>query len=205
MANTQKSSPAAKMRKTNTKVGLNVTPRARNGGDGNSFVPADLIIDEGSETEEEDNTAMDNEFLNKMVDEDNRPVETVFGPGTEVWRSKGGTVYADVNEETKRELRDRAIWIEEAKAKATVGPAKAGSKRKVEHVTDSFDGDDDVIKKHRKAKAAKAKRAAKAKAKEKGKAEPKAKSNARRKTAVPKSGKTIEVSLRFTSAPLTPS
>ncbi|KAF2826017.1 hypothetical protein CC86DRAFT_456327 [Ophiobolus disseminans] len=149
MANTRKTSPAAKRRKINTTLGLNVTLRARNGGDDTCFLPAGLpfTTDDGSSTEEEDNTELEDHYLNKMTDDTDQPRETVFGPGVEVWKSHGGTIYADLDDKTKRQLREKEIWTEEAKAKVSVG-----SKRKVSDMARSFGGEGEMKKKEAKGK-----------------------------------------------------
>ncbi len=71
----------------------------------------------GSETDEEDNEDTAQHYLNKMTDDTDRKVETVFGKGVEVWKSFGGTVYADVDDETRKKLRDEELWGKKRKEK----------------------------------------------------------------------------------------
>ncbi|CAN9280368.1 unnamed protein product [Alternaria sp. RS040] len=95
------------------KMSLFDNPRARNGGNSTSFVSTSNtgIMDTtfGSTTDEEDDDT-EQQYLNKMVDDTDRKVETVFGKGVDVWKSFNGTVYADVNDGIKRQRRDEEIW-----------------------------------------------------------------------------------------------
>lgn len=52
----------------------------------------------GSDTEEEDNTELENYYLNKK-EENERRIETVFGDGLRVWKSFGGTWYTCIEGE----------------------------------------------------------------------------------------------------------
>ncbi|KNG52538.1 hypothetical protein DDE82_007155 [Stemphylium lycopersici] len=102
------------------------TFRARNGGAPNSSLNCDntTTMDAtpgGSDTEEEDNSAQEREYLDKMTDDTDRRVETVFGAGVDVWKSFGGTVYADVKESVKKKRRDEYMW---GKKKANKGKAR---------------------------------------------------------------------------------
>ncbi|KAG9200597.1 hypothetical protein G6514_006940 [Epicoccum nigrum] len=54
--------------------------------------------DDGSDTEEEDNTALEEHYLNKN-EEYQRRVETVLGDGLRVWKSMGGTWYTCIEGE----------------------------------------------------------------------------------------------------------
>jgi hypothetical protein len=115
------------------KLSFFATIRARNGGSPDSFLTPSSSSpptnDDGSDTEEEDNTKLEEEYLNKMTDDTDRPKQTVFGEGVEVWTSHGGTVYADVNDKIKRAQREKEIWSAEARSKVSVG-----SKRKFEEI-----------------------------------------------------------------------
>jgi hypothetical protein len=90
------------------------TSRARNGGSSTSFVTTSNtgIMDTtfGSTTDEEDDDDTEQHYLNKMTDDTDRKVETVFGKGVEVWNSFNGTVYADVNDRIKKQQRDEELW-----------------------------------------------------------------------------------------------
>jgi hypothetical protein len=113
----------------------------RNGGSTDSFIPPDALAfaaDAGSDTEEEDNTVLEEEFLNRMTDDTDKKVETVFGKDIEVWKSHGGTVYADINDKVKRKMREQELWGDDQKAKVHIG-----SKRKAEDITLSFKEEDD--------------------------------------------------------------
>jgi hypothetical protein len=115
----------------------------RNGGSTDSFIPPDALAfaaDAGSDTEEEDNTVLEEEFLNRMTDDTDKKVETVFGKDIEVWKSHGGTVYADINDKVKRKMREQELWGDDQKAKVHVG-----SKRKAEDITLSFEEDDECV------------------------------------------------------------
>ncbi|KAG9191259.1 hypothetical protein G6011_09347 [Alternaria panax] len=87
---------------------------ARNGGNSTSFVNTSNtgIVDTtfGSTTDEEDDDETEQHYLNKMTDDTDRKVETVFGKGVEVWKSFNGTVYADVNDRIKKQRRDEEVW-----------------------------------------------------------------------------------------------
>ncbi|KAI4950587.1 hypothetical protein J4E91_004472 [Alternaria rosae] len=78
----------------------------------------------GSETDEEDNEDEAQEYLNKMIDDTNRKVETVFGKGVEVWKSFNGTIYADVNDTVKRKQRDQEVWGKKRKRGVVDGQGK---------------------------------------------------------------------------------
>ena len=52
----------------------------------------------GSDTEEEDNTKLENHYLNKK-EENERRIETVFGDGLRIWKSFGGTWYTCIEGE----------------------------------------------------------------------------------------------------------
>ncbi|KAH7067579.1 hypothetical protein BKA63DRAFT_120697 [Paraphoma chrysanthemicola] len=137
------------------KLSLITTLRVRNGGSTDSFIspnaPA-LGADSGSDTEEEDNSALEEEYLNRMTDDTDRKIETVFGEDIDVWKSMGGTVYADVKDKVKRKMREQELWGNGQKDKV-----KVGDKRKAEKITVSFQddeepGDADVIGKKGKGK-----------------------------------------------------
>jgi hypothetical protein len=102
--------PATKRRK----LSLFDIFRGRNGGSSTSFLATsntnimDMTYD--SETDEEDDEDEAQEYLNKMTDDTDRKIETVFGKGVEVWKSFGGTVYADVNDQIRKKQRDEALW-----------------------------------------------------------------------------------------------
>jgi hypothetical protein len=88
--------------------------RGRNGGRSTSFLTTSntdiMNTTHGSETDEQDDEDEAQEYLNKMTDDTDRKVETVFGKGVDVWKSFGGTVYADVNDQIKKKHRDEALW-----------------------------------------------------------------------------------------------
>lgn len=88
--------------------------RVRNGGSNTSFLTPGLLRTAedaaGSSTDEEENEDLAQYYLDKMTDDTNRRVETVFGKGVDVWKSFGGTVYADLDEREKRRERERDIW-----------------------------------------------------------------------------------------------
>ncbi|KAI4932678.1 hypothetical protein J4E85_003076 [Alternaria conjuncta] len=83
----------------------------------------------GSETDEEDNEDEAQEYLNKMTDDTNRKVETVFGKGVEVWKSFNGTIYADVNDKVKRKQRDEEVWGKKRKRGVADGQGKVLEQR----------------------------------------------------------------------------
>jgi hypothetical protein len=64
----------------------------------------------GSTTDEEDDDDTEQHYLNKMTDDTDRKVETVFGKGVGIWNSFNGTVYADVNDRIKKQQRDEELW-----------------------------------------------------------------------------------------------
>ncbi|KAJ4362537.1 hypothetical protein N0V83_010631 [Neocucurbitaria cava] len=64
----------------------------------------------GSDTESEDNNALEQFFLDKMTDDTDTKVQTVFGDGVVVWRSHGGTVYTDLSDKEKKRRRAEEIW-----------------------------------------------------------------------------------------------
>jgi hypothetical protein len=80
----------------------------------------------GSETDEEDNEDTAQHYLNKMTDDTDRIVETVFGKGVEVWKSFNGTVYADVDDETRKKQRDEEMWGKKKKKKTQKEKRKRG-------------------------------------------------------------------------------
>ncbi|KAF1938501.1 hypothetical protein EJ02DRAFT_473446 [Clathrospora elynae] len=121
--------PPPKRRRTS----LSTTFHARNGGSDTSFLAANtpgISFDGGSDTEDDNDEETAQHYLDKMTDDTNRPMQTVFGFDVDVWKSYGGTVYADVNEQTKKQLRDLELWgpRKDGKAKAEV----EGGKRKRE-------------------------------------------------------------------------
>jgi len=83
----------------------------------------------GSETDEEDNEDEAQEYLNKMTDDTNRKVETVFGKGVEVWKSFNGTIYADVNDKVKKRQRDEEVWGKKRKRGVADGQGKVLEQR----------------------------------------------------------------------------
>ena len=123
--------PHKRQKTTTMKPSLFDTNRVRNCGSNESFLSTETtgLMDytgAGSDTEEEDNTELENEYLDKMSDDTDRPVETCFGWGVNVWRSfsGSGTIYADVDDRVKKMMRDEQIWGK----KKTLG-AGAGEKR----------------------------------------------------------------------------
>lgn len=112
------------------KLSLFHTMRVCNGGASPSHItPFDTPladIDPGSDTENEDDEETAQFYLNKMADDTNRPKETVFGEGVEVWKSHGGTIYADLTDKVKRKMREEELWGQEAREKV-----EGGLKRKV--------------------------------------------------------------------------
>jgi hypothetical protein len=64
----------------------------------------------GSTTDEEDNDDTEQHYLNKMADDTDRKVETVFGKGVKVWKSFDGTMYADVDDGIKKQQHDEEVW-----------------------------------------------------------------------------------------------
>ena len=122
------------------KLELFNTIRVLNGGSDDDLVtpsntPAEIVEDGGSDTEDED--AADAEetaqyYLNKMHDDTNRVKQTVFGEGVEVWKSHGGTIYADLTDQVKRDIREKETW--NAEAMATVA---GGLKRKMGEEADA--------------------------------------------------------------------
>ncbi|KAI4628928.1 hypothetical protein J4E83_003481 [Alternaria metachromatica] len=115
------------------KMSLLDTFRGRNGGSSTSFITTSNtgIMDttHGSETDEEDNEDKAQEYLNKMTDDTNRKVETVFGKGVEVWKSFNGTIYADVNDKVKRKQRDEEVWGKKRKRGGADGQGKVLEQR----------------------------------------------------------------------------
>ena len=82
--------PPAKARKTRARANC-----IRNGGGPTSFFPVEAFDDVGSDTEEDSD--VDDEVLlakygRQKLQEDTRPIETVFGAGVVVFRSFGGTL-----------------------------------------------------------------------------------------------------------------
>ncbi|KAI4652170.1 hypothetical protein J4E93_002367 [Alternaria ventricosa] len=115
------------------KMSLFDTFRGRNGGSSTSFITTSNtgIMDttHGSETDEEDNEDEAQEYLNKMTDDTNRKVETVFGKGVEVWKSFNGTMYADVTDKVKRKQRDEELWGKKRKRGGADGQGKVLEQR----------------------------------------------------------------------------
>lgn len=109
---------------------------ARNGGGVQSFLAVDAApwagADEGSDTEEEDNSEMEQFFLKRMASDTDEKKETVFGEGVTVWKSIGGTVYTDVEEEVKKKLQAEKIWG----VKRTADDMEGGDKNKKRKKTD---------------------------------------------------------------------
>ncbi|KAI4655207.1 uncharacterized protein J4E79_008272 [Alternaria viburni] len=96
----------------------------------------------GSETDEEDNEDEAQEYLNKMTDDTNRKVETVFGKGVEVWKSFNGTIYADVNDKVKRKQRDEEVWGKKRKRGGADGQGKvfyANTRPTAEYILRQYD------------------------------------------------------------------
>ncbi|KAH7384265.1 hypothetical protein DE146DRAFT_770042 [Phaeosphaeria sp. MPI-PUGE-AT-0046c] len=113
------------------KLSLLDTIRVRNGGEDSSFLtvantPPLARESDGSDTEDEEDEEKAQYYLNKMSDDTERATETVFGKGVEVWKSMGGTVYADLTDEVKRKMREEELWGDEAREKI-----EGGLKRKV--------------------------------------------------------------------------
>lgn len=110
------STPLSKRRK----LSLLDTIRVRNGGENTSFLtvantPPSAREPDGSDTEDEEDEETAQYYLNKMTDDDmDRKTTTVFGEGIEVWKSFGGTVYADYTDGVKRKMREEEVWNEEA-------------------------------------------------------------------------------------------
>ncbi|KAF2851511.1 hypothetical protein T440DRAFT_528804 [Plenodomus tracheiphilus IPT5] len=92
-------------------ISLFSTFRARNGGSDTSFVnPNNVDIPAGSDTESDSGEeAKAQEYLAKTNDEVDRPVQTAFGKGTNVWRSSDGTLHAELDEESKEKLRKQEL------------------------------------------------------------------------------------------------
>jgi hypothetical protein len=114
------------------KLSLFNTVRARNGGANDELITLSNTpstdIDAGSDTEDEGDEETAQFYLCKMTDVDNsKPKETVFGEGVEVWKSHGGTIYADLTDKVKRKIREEELWGQEAKEKVQGGlKRKAG-------------------------------------------------------------------------------
>ncbi|CAO2655405.1 Nn.00g104690.m01.CDS01 [Neocucurbitaria sp. VM-36] len=96
---------------------LTLPPRPlhlRNGGSANSFIPANsapyALSPSGSDTEEEDSTDLEQHFLDKMTDDTDQKIQTVFGAGVNVWKSLGGTVYTDLDDGVKSKMREEQLW-----------------------------------------------------------------------------------------------
>ena len=123
--------PANPTSQKRQKMSLFDNPRARNGGNSTSFVSTSNtgIMDTtfGSTTDEEDDDT-EQQYLNKMVDDTDRKVETVLGKGVDVWKSFNGTVYADINDGIKRQRRDEEIWGKKKgkRKRATIQKEKGG-------------------------------------------------------------------------------
>ncbi|KAI4666019.1 uncharacterized protein J4E78_003484 [Alternaria triticimaculans] len=132
MNNVPNPTPSAPAQKR-PKMSLFDTFRGRNGGSSTSFITTSNtgIMDttHGSETDEEDNEDEAQEYLNKMTDDTNRKVETVFGKGVEVWKSFNGTMYADVTDKVKRKQRDEEVWGKKRKRGGTDGQGKVLEQR----------------------------------------------------------------------------
>jgi hypothetical protein len=110
-SNTAGSSNTSKRRR----IALNSTFRVRNGGSSNtSFITPSTALPNttasGSDTEEEDNEDLAQEYLNKMTDDTDRPTQTVFGKSVDVWKTEDGLVHADHTDKMKKKLRDEEIW-----------------------------------------------------------------------------------------------
>jgi hypothetical protein len=110
-------SPASTPASKRQKLSLFDTTRVRNGGGSTDYVTPSSTPglspeadDRGSSTEEEDNTEIEEMYLNKMTDDTDRPKTTVFGEGVNVWTSHNGTTYADLNDKVKREQREKELW-----------------------------------------------------------------------------------------------
>jgi hypothetical protein len=96
------------------RTALKSTFRARNGGADTSFIQNTPGLTDtgalGSDTEEEDNEDLAQEYLNRMTDDTDRPTQTVFGKGVYVWKGQDGTVNADLTDEMKKKQRDEQVW-----------------------------------------------------------------------------------------------
>ncbi|KAE8853218.1 hypothetical protein PTNB73_02459 [Pyrenophora teres f. teres] len=125
--------PLRKRPKNAIKPTLFDIPRARNCGADNSFLSTETtgIMDYtcgGSDTEEEDMTEVESEYLNRMTDDNDRPIETCFGKGVKVWKSFSGSgrIYTDLEDHVKKKQHAELVWKDEKK-KLGIG---AGGKRK---------------------------------------------------------------------------
>ncbi|KAH4035299.1 hypothetical protein HBI25_121750 [Parastagonospora nodorum] len=119
------------------KLSLFNTIRVLNGGSDDDLVtpfntPLEIVEDGGSDTEDEEDEQTAQYYLNKMRDDTDRPKQTVFGEGVEVWKSYGGTIYADLTDQVKRKMREEETW--NAEAMATVA---GGLKRKMGEEADA--------------------------------------------------------------------
>jgi hypothetical protein len=119
------------------KLALFNTIRVLNGGSDGDLVtplntPLEIVEDGGSDTEDEEDEQTAQYYLNKMRDDTDRPKQTVFGEGVEVWKSHGGTIYADLTDQVKRKIREEETW--NAEAMATVA---GGLKRKMGEEADA--------------------------------------------------------------------
>ncbi|KAL1797911.1 hypothetical protein ACET3X_004517 [Alternaria dauci] len=124
------------------KMSLFDNSRARNGGNSTSFVSTSTtgIMDTtfGSTTDEEDDDDMEQYYLNKMSDDSDRKVETVFGRGIDVWKSFDGTVYADVNDKIKKQRRDEEVWGKKKEKRKRVATTKDKTGESLEQRYDSL-------------------------------------------------------------------
>ncbi|KAL5120011.1 hypothetical protein ACEQ8H_002109 [Pleosporales sp. CAS-2024a] len=105
------------------------TIRVRKGGSNSSHItPLDTnaVGNAGSDTEDEADEETAQYYLNKMSDDADRPKETVFGKDIQVWRSKDGTMHADLTDRQKQQMRERELWNQEALDKVA-----GGLKRKI--------------------------------------------------------------------------
>ncbi|KAL6702841.1 hypothetical protein ACN47E_000868 [Coniothyrium glycines] len=97
-------------------------PFARNGGHQDSYISHALPSpsqNNGSDTEpDDDNEARAQFYLNKMTDIPSENPVTVFGRGVDVWTSRSGTIYADVNDRVKQKQREKELWGGDKRRKA---------------------------------------------------------------------------------------
>lgn len=118
------------------KLELLTTKRPRNGRKNTSFLTPDTLDatcypsaippttddnDSGSDTEDEGNEELAQYYLNKMTDDTDRKVETVFGKGIKVWKGADGTVYTELTDREARKQREKELWNQEALDKLNGG------------------------------------------------------------------------------------
>ncbi|KAF2111475.1 hypothetical protein BDV96DRAFT_650033 [Lophiotrema nucula] len=110
--------PPTKLRRTRARPHC-----VRNGGGPTSYLPIDAFDDAGSDTEEDTDVEADKvllaKYANKEPQDNNRPIETVFGAGIVVHRSLNGTLRVS-DPKAQQESRVASPLLQSAGSKAEI-------------------------------------------------------------------------------------